>query len=267
MQRLHAADLSGYLLERGGWEHLCLPALSPVPVIHDFGQVCILRDDGEPLHPAREDKALIERARRELGSRAFAAQYQQEPLPEEGGMIRAAWLGRYGALPEAPGRIVQSWDTAIKAGAEHDASACLTFAEHEGISYLIEARTLRAEYPELKREVLAQAGRFSPHAVLIEDKASGQQLLQDLKRETHLPVIATRPVSDKVTRFAAVSAMIEAGRVKLPGHAPWLHAFEAEVLAFPGGRHDDQVDALTHYLDWLRGQESRRPGVRGFTGR
>jgi predicted phage terminase large subunit-like protein len=200
----------------------------------------------------REDMALIERAKVELGSRAFAAQYQQMPLHEEDGMVRRVWFGRYGVAPVVFDRVVQSWDTAIKSGERHDATVCLTFGEAGGLSYLLDVRLVRYEYPDLKRLFVALAERWKPQAILVEDRASGQQLLQDMRREGHLPLIATQSVQDKVTRFAAVSAMIEAGRVVLPADAVWLGDFEGEVLGFPASGHDDQVDALTQYLDWVR---------------
>lgn len=252
MQRLHGNDLTGHLLAKGGWRHLCLPAITVVPEVHDFGTVSKKREAGELLHADRENAELIARAKIELGSAAFAAQYQQQPLSEEGAMLKAWWFRRYKEMPPSHERIVQSWDTAIKSGSAHDASVCLTFAEHEGKSYLLDAQTMRAEYPDLKRVFYALAERWKPQAILIEDRASGQQLLQDARRETSLPLIARNPKADKVTRFAAVSAMIEAGRVWLPEQARWLADFESELFAFPNGSNDDQVDAFTQYLDWLR---------------
>lgn len=260
MQRLHLDDLSGYLLARGGWTHLCLPAVAPKTEIYERGDVCVMYEEGDCLHPERENEAAVARAKSELGTQAFAAQYQKNPLPEEGGMVRAHWLRRYDVAP-TPARIVQSWDTAIKSGAQHDASCCLTFAEHAGEAYLLEACVVRMEYPELKKLIVTKAEQYQPQAVLMEDKSSGQQLLQDLKRDSWLPLIAVQPRGDKITRFAGVSALIEAGRLHLPRHAPWLGEFETELLHFPAARHDDQVDALTQYLDWVRGRAGS-PGMR-----
>lgn len=148
--------------------------------------------------------------------------------------------------------VVQSWDTAIKAGANHDASVCLSVGQRDGMHYLLDALVVRAEYPQLKRRVLEMAERFTPHAILVEDKASGQSLIQDLRREGSLPIIPCMPRGDKVTRFAQVTPLIEAGKVALPRMAQWLPAFEAELVQFPHGAHDDQVDALSQYLNWVR---------------
>lgn len=254
MQRLHAHDLTGHLLEKGGWEHVALPAISREHDTYHFGGFIKYRNPGEVLHPDREDAALVATAKRELGSYMFEAQYQQNPLPLEGGMIRREWLRRYARLPEVFERVVQSWDTAIKAGSQHDASVCLTVGECEGGSYVLDVQVLRLEYPELKRRVMRLAAEWEPDAVLMEDKASGQSLLQDLRRETTLPLIPVMPVRDKVTRFAAVSPMIEAGRLFLPKESAWLVELEAEILSFPNGAHDDQVDALSQYLGWLKGK-------------
>ncbi|MDX1974445.1 MAG: phage terminase large subunit [Rickettsiales bacterium] len=254
MQRLHEQDLTGYLLKKGGWDCVSLPAIAPRDMEYTIAGKRYERQVGSLLHAAREDAALTERAKIELGSAGFAAQYQQQPMPEEGAMFRPWWLKRHSHTPPGYQRCVQSWDTAIKAADHHDASACLTFLEHEGVSYLAEALVVRLEYPDLKRAVLAQAKRWNADAILMEDKASGQQLLQDIRRETHLPLIAIQPKGSKHTRAAAISALIEAGKLSLPEQACWLADFEKELFSFPASEHDDQIDALSQYLDWQRNQ-------------
>lgn len=158
---------------------------------------------------------------------------------------------------------VQSWDTGIKAGPQHDASACATFMEHGGKYYLADMRTMRMEYPELKRAIIAHATRWNPDAILIEDKASGQSLLQDLKHETSLPLIACKVTEDKLSRLVCVTPMMESGLVVLPAYAAWLPAFEEELFAFPTTAHDDQVDAFGQYLNWIRARGGeKKPGIR-----
>lgn len=250
MQRLHADDLSGYLLHKGGWEHLCLPAIAPRNMMIECGGFRHERQQGEALHEAREPLALLEATKRELGSANFAAQYQQMPLEESSALVHRHWFARFDAAPN--GRVIQSWDTGVKAGAMHDASACITFVQHEGMHYLTDVTQVRMEYPELKRLMVAHAERFAPEAILIEDKASGQSLLQDLKRETQLPVTAQQPKGDKLSRLVRVSPMMEAGRVALPREQSWLAEFEAQLLAFPDDGHDDMVDAFSQYLNWVR---------------
>lgn len=94
MQRLHETDVSGHLLAKGGWEHLCLPAVAEQTQRWHIGGRGFTRKCGSLLHAKRENKTLIERAKRDLGSAQFAAQYQQNPLPAEGGMVKLEWFCR-----------------------------------------------------------------------------------------------------------------------------------------------------------------------------
>jgi predicted phage terminase large subunit-like protein len=257
MQRLHEADLTGHLLAKGGWRHLCLPAEAERRTVIDYGGTRVVRRAGELLHPAREGRAEIARAKRELGAYGFAAQYQQRPAPAGGGIVKLEWFRRYRTAPANPRRIIQSWDTAHKASALNDPAVCGTWAETDTGYYLLDVMRRRMEYPALRRCATGLAEKWSPDAILIEDKSSGQSLIQDLRAETALPVIAVRPESDKLTRMSSVSPAIEAGRVFLPGHAAWLPDYEAEMTSFPNTVHDDQVDMTSQFLRWI----TRRPGA------
>ena len=165
---------------------------------------------------------------------------------------------------EDGGLIIQSWDTAIKSSPSSDYSVCITACLSGGVSHLLDVHRDRIEYPALKRRVLQQAERFSPDHILIEDKASGQQLIQDLKREAGLPIIPILPKGDKFSRISAATGMIEAGKVSLPNNAHWLAAFLEEVLSYPGTTFDDQIDALAQYLNWLRSRPPGQMSIRGL---
>ena len=264
MQRLHAEDLTGHLMQKGGFECLRFPVIATHKErwpLRD-GSVYV-RSPNALLHPARESGQELEQARQQLGAAAFAAQYQQAPIAQSGAMIKLDWFRRYKEIPHAA-RILQSWDTGIKAGSMNDPSACLTFALLHGEIYLLEAKTCRAEYPELRRLILAQAERFTPEVILIEDKASGQSLLQDLRRDTHLPLVPVMPKGDKLVRMARSSVLLEAGRVWLPDYANWLPAFEEEIASFPNAKHDDQADALSQALQYFRDHDGKGPQIRRF---
>lgn len=261
MQRLHPDDLAGFLQRKGNWELLELPAIAPATQYYICRNMHYRRLRDSALHELREDRAMLERVRREMGSHIFEAQYQQNPLQREGGLVKQEWFTRYVPLSrqqwqmlrEKEGvEVVQSWDTAIKTGSQHDPSVCLTFACWQGQYYLLDAMVERLEYPELRRKVPQLAEVWQAHAIVMEDKASGQSLLQDLRQHSHLPLIAWQPQQDKLTRFAAVTPVIEAGRLVLPQRAAWLAAFEGEVIRFPHSRHDDQVDALSQFLGWMQ---------------
>jgi predicted phage terminase large subunit-like protein len=220
------------------------------------------RAPGDLLHPGREPRATLEHIKATLGTFNYSAQYQQNPVPVGGTMIKWHWFGRYRNFPakSSNDRIVQSWDTASKAEQIHDYSVCTTWLERKGSYYLIDVVRKRLEYPELKRRVVREAERHHADVVLIEDKGSGTHLIQDLRRDGTLRPIAVLPEGDKITRMSAQTATIEAGYVLLPERAAWLHDFQTEVLQFPHGRHDDQVDALSQALAWVSRPRSR-PGV------
>lgn len=256
MQRLHEADLAGHLLEAGGWDHLNLPALAEVDEdIPLGGGRTYHRAAGEPLHATREPRAVLEGLRRAMGSAAFSAQYQQAPVPPSGLMIDRSWLKTYYRPPERqPGdRIVQSWDCASKDGVLSDWSVCITALVRKRQVYVLDVFRNRLIFPDLYRQAIALARLYRATTILIEDAASGTQLIQQLRRdqprEVPLP-LAPKALGDKVTRMSGASQRIEAGELLLPAEAPWLAEFQREVLAFPSGRHDDQVDALSQLLNW-----------------
>lgn len=253
--RWHEGDLAGYLEKehKDRWEVVKFPALAEAD--DPLG-----RKEGEALCPARFDVDALLKIKGAIGSYLWAAMYQQRPAPLEGGVFKIEWWRRYKELPRLD-RVIQSWDTAFKKGSETSFSVCETWGERRGDFFLLDVWRARVEYPELKRQTVALYDRWRPSAVLVEDKASGQSLAQDLKRETKLPIIPVKVAEgDKVTRAQLVSPLVEAGRVFLPERAPWLADFLDELTQFPNAEHDDQVDALSQALDWMRGK--RKPRIR-----
>jgi len=260
MQRLHMDDLCGHLLEKGGWTVLSFPAIAEEDERIAFdtllGPRIFKRKAGEVLHPARFSRAALDEVRRAVGPYNFASQYQQSPIPLEGNLVKRSWLARY--APEEAGKpyttVVQSWDTANKAGELNDFSVCTTWGVcHDRRCLLLDVFRKRLEFPDLKRAVRDQAARFRPKTILIEDRASGTQLIQELRREGLLSIKGVDPPAgtDKIMRLHAHTAAFESGRVLLPQTAPWLDDYLTELIGFPGSRHDDQVDsttqALTHF--------------------
>lgn len=258
MQRLHQYDLPGMLLERGGWHHLSLPALAQaeesIPLTRGRTH---MRKAGTPLHPARENARTLEEQKASMGSLAFQAQYLQDPVPAGGNLIRAEWLQEYtpGFDSDGYGKVVQSWDTAIKTGHDNDYSVCVTARIRQRRVHILHVWRGRVEFPDLHRQTVSLSQQFRPSVILIEDKASGQQLIQTMRGQAMPGVpfpIARIPELDKFSRVAGISAMIEAGQVLLPPEASWLAEFRSEILTFPHGRFDDQVDAFAQLLAWAR---------------
>jgi predicted phage terminase large subunit-like protein len=233
------------------------PAPKPTSV-HEvetiWGRRCFRRRWGEALHPEREPLDTLERIRRTIGEYNFAGQYQQAPAPLGGGLVKAEWFKRYreNERPERFDRIVQSWDTANKATELSDFSVCTTWGVKGKNLFLLAVFRRRLEYPALKRAVREQQSLFGANVVLIEDKASGTQLIQELVAEGCYAATSYKPTSDKIMRLHAQTAMIENGFVHIPETAPWLAEFLHEMTVFPNGKHDDQVDATAQFLDWVK---------------
>ena len=263
MQRLHQYDLCGLLLEAGNWDHLSLAAVATedaiVPLTRGRRH---LRRRGDVLHPARESRQTLEEQRAQMGSTAFEAQYQQAPLPALGNVFKAHWLK---VIPpefrrEDGGEIIQSWDTAIKTADGNSFSVCVTALVRSRQVHVLDVWRERLEFPDLRRKVIELARLHGARTLLIEDRASGQQLIQTLRSEEPHGVpspIARSPATDKLSRAEGVSANVENGQLLLPAEAHWLGEFKSELLAFPSGRYDDQVDALTQLLEWVRERMSQ----------
>jgi predicted phage terminase large subunit-like protein len=264
MQRLHLDDLVGHVLGKEEWVHLDLPAIAEAPQrIRLADGAWHARALGDVLHPEREPLGELETLRATLGSHAFAAQYQQQPVPADGALVKWRWFGAYAGPPDRlPGdQVIQSWDTANKAERRNDYSVCTTWLIRGEAFHLLDLHRERLEFPDLKRRVVALRRRHGAEAVLIEDRGSGTQLIQAL-REEGVHAIAISPEADKATRLQSQSMHIEAGRVLLPAAAPWLDGFRDELLRFPQGRHDDQVDSLSQFLAWATAQEASGPRLR-----
>jgi predicted phage terminase large subunit-like protein len=108
------------------------------------------------------------------------------------------------------------------------------------------------EFPELKRAAVTLGLRFQAEAILIEDKSSGQSLVQELRQESGLPIVPIKVDRDKVSRAHAVTPLIEGGRVRLPEWASWVDDYINVMAAFPKGANDDDVDSTTQALNYLR---------------
>lgn len=224
-----------------------------------FGRRRHVRRAGEALHPEREPLEVLEEQRRLLSSVFFSAQYLQEPVPLAGNLVKRSWLRHYMPFEiTALDRVIQSWDTASKAGQLNDYSVCTTWGQKDTRIYLLDVVREKLDFPALKRRVMDEADRHQAELVLIEDKGSGISLLQELQSSGFWKGRAMQPVADKITRLAGVSAMIEGGCVYLPQHALWLEDYVHELCGFPGLRHDDQVDPTSQALAWFR--EEGNPG-------
>ena len=258
MQRLHEDDLVGHVLGMEPWKVIRFPAIAEEDEIHEidtpYGPQRFERRVGEALHSERESLDVLNGIREAVGEYNFSGQYQQAPSPQGGGLVKAEWFKTYaeGDLPATFDMVLQSWDTANKATELSDYSVCITLGILGKHIYLLNVFRGRLGYPELRRSVLEQSRRSSPQTILIEDKASGTQLIQELIGEGMYAVQRYEPKMEKTLRMHSITGMIESGFVHLPDKAPWLGEFVHELVTFPNGRYDDQADAISQAFDWLK---------------
>jgi predicted phage terminase large subunit-like protein len=251
MQRLHCDDLTGTLVERSDeWTALNLPAIAQQDAKIPIGEHQYhARNAGDVLHPEWESIVTLRKIQAQLGSDNFAAQYQQNPAPVGGNMIRREWVQRYdGMLSHTPSTVVlQSYDTASKAGEQNAYTVCTTWYLVDRKYYLVDVMRGQFDYPLLKKLAIEHARKHKPTKILVEDSGVGTALISELKSAGFSPV-GVQVKQDKKTRMAVQSAKFESGRVYFPRAAPWLQEVEAELFAFPASRHDDQVDSISQAL-------------------
>lgn len=256
MQRLHEADFIGHVMGLDdGWEVIRLPAIAEEDEEFAFttevGEKTYRRSKGEPLNPSRISLDELANIQSASGEAVWAAQYMQRPTPAGGGLMKVAWFRRYRDRPTRFDRIIQSWDTASSIEEWSHYSVGTTWGVIGQEIYLLDVYRERLLFPDLKREIMRLAETWRADLVFIEDAASGQQVIQDLIRAGFHRARKVKPVGDKQTRMANQTAMIESGRVLIPEAAPWLDEFLHELVMFPNGRYDDQVDSTSQALAQL----------------
>jgi predicted phage terminase large subunit-like protein len=258
MQRLHEDDLVGHVLGLEPWKVIRFPAIAEEDESHvietPYGTRRFRRRAGEALHPEREPLEVLNHLREALGEYNFAGQYQQSPAPLGGGLVKVEWFKIYTAadVPAKFEMIFQSWDTANKPTELSDYSVCTTWGVKDKHLYLIHVCRKRLGYPELKRAVREQAEAFGASTILIEDKASGTQLIQELVNDGVHAIKKYEPTLDKIMRMHSVTSTIENGFVHLPDKAAWLGEYLHELTTFPKGKNDDQADSTSQALDWFK---------------
>ncbi|MCW3476404.1 phage terminase large subunit [Limobrevibacterium gyesilva] len=274
MQRLHQDDLVGHVLGQEPWELAAIPAIETEDRSYRLGPEpgeMHHRRVGEVIDCRREDRAVLDQLRRTLGSMNFAAQYQQDPVPPDGNAIRREWLRFYDTLPSQLDLVVVSWDTASTLGEASDWSVSTVWGLRGSDIFLLDVVRGRFEVPELRRRIEATTQRYGADATLVEETDIGRAVVQEMRQSSPVRPILWRPLLDKEARLLAQAPKFEAGQVLLPREAPWLAEYASELLAFPNGTHDDQVDSTSQALNWLSrriaiGTPPARPNPRRPTG-
>ena len=254
MQRLHVDDLCGSLLRASNdWALLRFSAIA-----EEDEQVQVGEDDwhtrraGDLLHPERQPKSVLDRIRAEMGSYNFAAQYQQCPVPLDGAIIKPTWFRRYDQPPAraASSRIIQSWDTASKAGAENYWSVCITVLIHEKKYYLLHVLRGRFDYPTLKARAISHAEAHKASRILVEDAGVGTALVAELQK-AGLPAVAIKPEQNKRTRMSIQSSKIESGQFFVPTKQRGCLTLRQNCSRFR--THDMMIRSTPSAKHWLMG--------------
>lgn len=251
MQRLHADDLAGHMLEQEDWQQVVIPAIAVEDESWELGHGLVHRRlAGEPIQPSRAGHEEFANRRRIMGDTAYNAQYQQQPVPEDGIVIRRQWLRYYDTAPDEFEVRLASWDTASTLEEESDWSVGTVWGLAGGSIYLLHVERAKLEAPDLRHRIETIHCEWDVDCTLIEDADLGRGLAQDLRRTSRwcMPILVPVRI-DKIARMQARSVMFETGKVLLPAAAPWLGAYLAELLGFPNARHDDQVDSTSQALD------------------
>lgn len=281
MQRLHEKDISGHILEDiGGWEHLMIPAeWDGVRRKTSLGPYDPRQKIGELICPERFGEKEITELKQLLGTYGTAGQLQQDPQPSEGGILKVKhfqlWPSK-DALPQFE-YILQSYDCAFTEKTSGDPTACTVWAiftyQNQRQAMLIDAWDEHLSYPDLRARAIRDWGTEyggtsvkdglrkarRPDRILVEAKASGQSLLQDL-RLAKVPAVGYNPgMADKVSRAHQASPILELGLLWVPESAKnpgqpvsWAQPFIKQVGKFPVAEHDDYVDTFTQAVIFLK---------------
>jgi len=263
-QRLAEDDTTGHVLKNHkNILHICLP-----------GEITELENVKPPeladkyidglLDPKRLSREILAEAKIKLGSRGYAKQILQYPSAAEGSVFKRKYWKFYRELPDLKKiRIVQSWDTALKAKEQNDFWCCTTWIEYIIGFYMIDFSMEKMESPAGKASIKGKYYQFKPTHVLIEDKAAGSVLIQELQDETTIPIYPVQVGLDKVTRAWDAVPAIETGNVYLPETAPWTQPLIDRLALFPDGKNDDDADSITQFLNWIRVKTPGMPWIMG----
>jgi predicted phage terminase large subunit-like protein len=264
MQRLHEEDLSGHVLQVGGYEHLSLPSeFEPERACRtSIGWSDPRRQAKEVLFPTLYPREVLEAAKRDLGSDGYAGQHQQRPVPAEGSKFKRAWFRYYHlegdcfrlaaedqeprAVPTRLCRYFLTVDLATSTKTTADYTVVAVWGDdRQGNLLLVDLLRERLEAPDILPQIHRLRQRWQAEFVAIERAGFQLSFIQTARRQG-LPVRELQADRDKIARATVAQVRLEAGTVWFPEQAAWLGDFEAELLHFPHGAHDDCVDVLAY---------------------
>ena len=261
--RWHSDDLCGRLEEMTK-EGVGIPwYVINLPAIAEGEDDPLKRPSGEALWPDFYTIESLENLKATLPPRDWNSLYMGKPIDSIGGILTQDSFKFYKSLPEKDNirRTVLSVDSAIKDNERADYTALGIWIEDgDRNHYLKRVIRRKVEFPQLVQLIEATARAHDVDAILIEDKGSGTQYIQTRGGKAPAPVIGVSPNNNtKEFRFDAVIPAFEAGTVLVPERSEWLAEYMQELIAFPNGKYDDQVDMTSQYLSWARVKVKRGP--------
>lgn len=255
-QRLHELDPTGHLLEKAEKsgkkiKHICIPADDSIDNISPK-HLGMLYKNGL-MDPDRMDREVLEAQKIDLGSREYAGQYSQSPMAPGGNIIKREWIKGFTELPmdKVIGKY-QSWDTAFKKGKKNSHNVCTDWIEFRHGYYLDNVFCEKMNYPELKKQVIASDADFRPDKTLVEDKATGTPVMQELEIETRINFVKILPDIDKEARAHAASPTFESGNVYIRMNAPWSKLVIEQLTMFPNCSIKDIMDSVSQFIIYIR---------------
>lgn len=266
-QRLHQDDLPAHLLEKGGYAHLNLPAIARENTVHNrYFNFVWERQKGEALCPEREDLETLRQSKHDMGAGLFETQYQQDPAAGGSSMIDVSKLTLIDGKPSEFRflKVVQCWDTAVKDNPDCDYSVCATFGWDDERWLLIDVVRERLDFGNLKSRALQLRNAWGAEHIIVEDSANGTPLVQDLRAAGFYEFTTVKVKDDKAARFGPAAEWLQDGRVGILHQSSWFGDFRRELLAFPNGCFDDQVDAISLFVKKQRGRRAVDPQRAGL---
>lgn len=265
MQRLHEEDLTGHLLAKGGWEHLCLPMIAECDERLVKGHVDVERKTGELLQPARIDTSEIENIKREVGAYAFSGQYQQRPSPEGGGKFRKEWLMYYDTLTPGTLNYYIFVDPANTKGKDSDYTAMVVMgAGGDGNLYVVDLIRDRLNVREREESLFNLHKKYKPKAVVYEkygmqcDSDWLKKAMDDRNYRFHIQEVGGKlGKNDRIARlekhFCDRKIYLPKVLYKVNYKNQAIDVIDAfvtqEYCTYPVGIHDDLLDAMSRLCD------------------
>jgi predicted phage terminase large subunit-like protein len=268
MQRLHDDDLIAHVVRPGStWELIKIPMMAEEDLYFPLSEnVHHCFKKGTFLQPTFFGQKEFDALRNDMGTSNFYAQYQQSPVPPAGNLFDWKWFRPILDPPEFS-EVIMSVDVAMS-NADGDYSAFTIWGHRDANWYLTAAHRFQHELPEVRNKLLQYDKHYRPDLIVVDGVGVGQGLVQQLKYEG-IQYIDGVKGSGKLVDAEAIAPMIEGGRVFYLQNAPGLAAFRDEVIAFPKGKYDDQVDSMVQLLKRSSrvvrfAQQHKRPERKGI---